>query len=516
MWGDWAVHFTFINHLRVQPLVLWFARNPLFVLAPFTYPPVSSIIPAVLMRFGLSLWWAVIVPSVFATYWFMWQLWRWMRLHKLSERLSFLGASLFLLSGAWGHIQWLKDGWDAFYYGDWGKALSYPEAFVTKDFDKGIDWVNPIVSMMLPQRAFLLGFPLLLFILRRIYTKIHHQSSTADWSSGIDLGLLSFLLLLTHSHSFFALGVLSTVWTMVFWRRWKLWLSFALSTGLLVVPWYFAVMSSDVGGALAFTWNIGWMSPNPFQWHTWLWFWLVNWGWFLPATVVALGVLVTQKMWSDLRWYSAFVFLFLFANVVNTQRWEWDNTKLFVTVLIGFVPLILQSWSRVWNLIHKKWGRLVLGLVLMILVLAQILPGFIDLLQLSQPKRVRWEIASPRDMAFAKKVEAVVPATSPVLTGDLHNQPTSMLAGRTLILGFQGWVWSYGFNYHQTAEDVKQAYGDVYELGRVLNKYGARYVVVGPHEHWQFGNILAPENACDEVAREQELALFDCWALLEK
>jgi hypothetical protein len=515
MWGDWAVHFTFINHLRVQPFTSWFSQNPIFVLAPFTYPPVSSLISALLMRIGLSLWWAVILPSIGATGFLLSQLWRWFRAHKFSERTTYFGMALFLLSGAWGYKEWLTKGVRSLLAGDGGAALSYPDAFVTKNFEQGIDWVNPIVSMALPQRAFLIGFPLLLFILMRIKKKIETKPVTTDLSAGIDLGLLSFLLLLTHSHSFFVLGFLSAVWFVLYIRHWKLWFSFAGSTLLLVVPWYLAVMQSDVGGALAFTFNIGWMSPNPFHPLSWITFWLINWGWFVPAMVLSFALMTWKRDWKKLQWYVPFGLLFIFANIVSTQRWEWDNTKLFIAVLVGILPAIFDGWRIIWLSARRHVvTRWLFNIVLVLLILVQIFPGWIDMLQLSQPKRARWEIASPKDMAFAKKVEAIVPPSSPVLTGDLHNQPTSMLAGRTLILGFQGWVWSYGFTYADTAREIQLAYAYVEDLAPVLKKYGARYAVVGPHEHWQFGDLLVPEQICEEVAREIDLVLYDCQGLL--
>lgn len=466
------------------------------------------------MRLGFNLWWAVIVPSICATGFLLTMLWRWFRSHGFSERTTFFGVALFLLSGAWGYKEWLTKGVQALLTGDGGVALSYPQAFVTKNFEAGIDWVNPIVSMALPQRAFLIGFPLLLLILLRIKKRVEAQPVTTDLSAGVDLGLLSFLLLLTHSHSFFVLGLLSSVWFVLYRHHWRMWLSFGASTLLLAVPWYLAVMQSDVGGALAFTLNIGWMSPNPFNPISWAVFWLINWGWFVPMGVISFGLLIWKKNWKKLAWYTPFGLLFIFANIVNTQRWEWDNTKLFIAVLVGLLPCIIDGLRVIWGYAKKHTAtKILFNILLVLMILVQIFPGWIDMLQLSQPKLARWEIASTRDMAFAQKVEAIVPVTSPVLTGDLHNQPTSMLAGRTLILGFQGWVWSYGFDYADTARDVQQAYayGDL--LGQVLNKYGASYVVVGPHEHWQFGQELAPELLCDEVAREGDLALFDCSAV---
>ncbi len=512
MWGDWAAHFTFINHLRVQPFAVWFVRNPIFVLAPFTYPPVSSLIPALLMRLGFSLWWAVILPSIVGSFWLLSQLWRWFRAHGLSARSSYFGLSLFLLSGAWGHWQWLRDGLAAARLGDGGESLSYPVAFVTKNFEAGIDWVNPIVSMALPQRAFLLGFPLFLFIVLRLKKRLERKASRQDFAWGIDLGLWSFLLLLTHSHSFFVLGFLSAVWSVLYWRRWRFWAAFVVSTLLLSLPWYLSVLQSEVGGALAFTWNLGWMAPKPLSVSGWLMFWLVNWGWFLPAMILSIGYFVWKRRWDRLRWYAPFLALFIFANIVNTQRWEWDNTKLFVAVLVGLLPALFEVAQVLWQKTRgKKLFRSGVAILFVLLYAVQVLPGTIDLIQLSQPQKARWEIASATDVAFAKKVEALVPVGSPVLTGDLHNQPISMLAGRSLILGFQGWVWSYGFEYTETALDVTKAYayGDL--LHGILEKYNARYVLVGPHERWQFGDELAPELLCSLVIEEGELRLYDCF-----
>lgn len=509
MWGDWAAHFTYINHFRVEPFELWFARNPIFAAAHFVYPPLSSVLSAVLMRLGFSLHGATILPSMVLTVFFLHALWRWIKAHGLSDRATYFGASAFLLSGAWGYKKWITEAITKAFSGDFS-VLGFPPEFVTKDFDNFIDWVNPIVSMMLPQRAFLLGFPIFLLILFLIHKQVFSSEAQKESSAGIDVGLLSFVLFLSHTHSFLALGFLSAFWCFAYPKKWRFWLSFALSTLLLVIPWYLAVLRSDVG-TQAFSIRLGWMAPRPLTPWGWLQFWFLNWGFFLPLWCVGI-VRVMRRSRRELLWSLPFFGIFVFANIVQTQRWEWDNTKFFTAALIGMIPVIVMGWQSLVALARKlpigaKQG--VIGLVLGTYIL-QIAPGFFDVLNLSQPSRTRWEIASPNDFVFAKHVEMYVPPGSIVLTGDLHNQPTSMLAGRTLLLGFKGWVWSYGLDYSGYDTAVEGMYRDITVSAELMRTHKIQFVVVGPHEYAQFGRNLVPETECNELARAGEVKLFDC------
>lgn len=510
MWGDWAAHFTYINHFRVIPVTQWFAHNPIFAAAGFVYPPLSSILSALLMRMGVSLKWATVAPSMVLSMWLLAELWRWLRVHRLSERATWAGVTLFLLSGAWGWGKWLGQVRAQAARGVW-EALAFPSEFVTKDFDHFLDWVNPVVSMVLPQRAFLLGFPLFLLILRIIKQRINTTNRKFEWSTGIDLGLLSFVLFLAHTHSFLALGFLCAWWMMLFPKHWRFWLSYAVSTGLLVIPWYWAILRSDVGTQV-FSLNLGWMAPTPLTLWGWSGFWLLNWGIFLPLIGLGLFRLMLTRQQMILRWFLPFFAIFVLVNIVQTQRWEWDNTKFFVVSLIGLLPLIVDTWQVLIRFIQKQ--KLLIripGLTLMLVLFGlQVLPGFLDFLHLSQPWKIRWDIASAVDVRFAEQVEQRVPATAIILTGDLHNQPVSMLAGRTLFLGFKGWVWSYGLDYRGYDTAVDEMYTNPLSSARLMKEHNLRYVVVGPHESWQFKGITVPEQNCALLIEVGEQRMFDC------
>ena len=84
-----------------------------------------------------------------------------------------------------------------------------------------------------------------------------------------------------------------------------------------------------------------------------------------------------------------------------------------------------------------------------------------------------------------------------------HNHPVPALAGRRILLGYEGWLWSHGFNWSEMQEvkraEIKMFSGEL----SLLSKYGVDYVCVGPYEenfaranHFKI-NISALNNALD-------------------
>src|SRR5205085_12500338 len=54
------------------------------------------------------------------------------------------------------------------------------------------------------------------------------------------------------------------------------------------------------------------------------------------------------------------------------------------------------------------------------------------------------QLASTNDIRIAALVRQAHPADASVLTADRHNHPVSMLAGRRIVMGYRGWLWTHG------------------------------------------------------------------------
>ena len=504
IWADWSVHLTYISRLTYTPISLWFTHHPVFATQSWSYPPLGAIFSAFLLRLGASLQWSLLFPVVLATAALLVLLFAWFSQQKLSDRASYLGLSLFLSSGAWGSWHWVKTILQST---NAAAEIAYPSRLYTQIFESHLVWLNPITGMILPQRAFLFGFPILLGILLLVHKQLFTREQEGDQEvrSGVIVGMLSALLFLTHVHSFFSLAILCTVWFALFLRRWKFWLSFGLSTALLSFPYYWFVLRRS-SGVSAFSLDLGWMAPEPFQPVLWIIFWLSNWGWFIPLALLGFW----QSNAKERFWLTAFWSLFLFANIIRTQSYDWDNSKIFIVVLIGILPAALRGLQFLRRFLQTYIPRILAEACIVLVVLLSLLPGAIEILRISQVNQTFWNMAGPEEIEFAQKVRENVPVDKVILTSDLHNHPVPMLSGRPVLMGYIGWVWSYGFNYQQIEKDVALMFTDPAQSRNLRAQYGIEYVVIGPHERSKF-STEAIEMQCLEIERTTRYRLFRCF-----
>ena len=76
----------------------------------------------------------------------------------------------------------------------------------------------------------------------------------------------------------------------------------------------------------------------------------------------------------------------------------------------------------------------------------------------------------------------LTPAKAVFVTGEQPNNPIADLAGRSVLMSYPGWLWSYGINYNQREADLSRIYsGDAAALD-LLHRYHVAYVVIGPDE----------------------------------
>jgi uncharacterized membrane protein len=83
-----------------------------------------------------------------------------------------------------------------------------------------------------------------------------------------------------------------------------------------------------------------------------------------------------------------------------------------------------------------------------------------------------------------------------------HDSPIPTLAGRRVVLGYPGWIWTYGISdWIGKEQDVQTMLQGGSETDALVRKYGVQYVVIGPQER------LAPISASDSYWRSHaELA----------
>jgi len=363
---------------------------------------------------------------------------------------------------------------------------------------RNLAWYTPLLAWWLPQRPFLFGFAAALCVFLLVIAA-RGQPGTR-WSAFVVAGLLMGLLPLVHVHSFIALTIVLPLLAL-FWRR-REWLVMAGLAVALATPRLLQLATSGEHGSAVlgntFPWlDPGWLSgviPDAASQHRglsfgsvfwavgegvrvlltpeWWGFWLVNGGIVLPLMLVvglgwlarhappdtwlrAAGDRVGGVVTSDLaRFALPFLAIFALCNLVVFQSWDWDNTKLFSYWWFAGGLLLGGIVVRWWR--SAGWRR-PLGTAAFVSV---IMTGAVVMLRFmpwtpavdSNAGPFVWEDAAAQSLAA--QVEQRTAPDSVILTLGVHTDPLLTLAGRRTVVGYTGWLWSYGIDYRRRQAEV--------------------------------------------------------------
>ena len=89
---------------------------------------------------------------------------------------------------------------------------------------------------------------------------------------------------------------------------------------------------------------------------------------------------------------------------------------------------------------------------------------------------------SNEDTKIAKFVNQNIPPNAIFLTSDSHNHPIPTLTGRQILMGYRGWLWTYGIDYSRREQDIKTMFLGNSKSEDLFKKYNVNYVIIGPSE----------------------------------
>jgi hypothetical protein len=496
-WSDWSFHasyttaFAFGQNLPPQ--------NPIFAGTPFRYTFGPDFASALLVGGGWSIPAALAWPSWAMTVLALSGLILWGRRLTGGVGAGLIAVTLTLLGGGIGF--WYFFG-DAARLGLLNALTQIPRTYDRFDPPVNIQWYNPILSYYLPQRSFVFGAAIVMAVLllltapsltspflRWRETLGTIRSSWRRWTlkseavAFLVAGALTGLLPLFHVHSLVVLGIVTGCWALLFPR--PAWLGFFALMLVLAVPRLLMAVPGDAGAPLAHQYPqlmAGWMSQfdPPFSGYDLPpWFWLKNTGLFWPLLLVAL--LSPLALRGRVRLLLApFVLVFLVANVIKFQPWDWDNSKLLVfwymasAVAVGAV------------LVRLARAHLFGGVVAAAIWLSLVASGVLSLMQFLPPQGLAYVWFSSEEVQLAAQVRAQTAAKAVFVTGEEPNNPIADLAGRSVLMSYPGWLWSYGINYERRQADIARIYKGGPSSLSLLSQYHVDYIVIGPNERSAF------------------------------
>ena len=170
-----------------------------------------------------------------------------------------------------------------------------------------------------------------------------------------------------------------------------------------------------------------------------------------------------------------FFLFFLAVNLFVYSPFIWENTKFLVFVSIGFSYLAALVLIRLFRR-SPLWRVVAIGIFLL-----SIASGSIEAVRMQNMKLDAREMVSKEERVLADWVRENTPKDAMFLVGDKHTHFVPTLTGRPIVMGFRGWLKSYGLRYGQTEQDVAAMYKGE-QLDTLLKKYQVQYIVVGPYE----------------------------------
>jgi len=471
IWGDWAAHLSYATSFGYGTNIP--LEMPILAQAKFSYPFMSNLLSGGLMRIGVGMILAMLVPSFFLSIFLVFALF------KIGEKIigdikgGIIIGMLFLFNGGLGFWWFFKDVAEKGLI----EVLSHlPREYTHLEKLANIEWINIISSQVVPQRGFLMGFPIAVIIYWLLWEKFLSKKRV----KGIMMaGLLASLLPLIHAHSFILVnwvaGWLMTIEVIkqkkVSLQLIKVWIYYWLPVLLIGLPQVYYFYGSSLGNEGFIRWQPGWMAYKDNS--NIVWFWIKNLG-------VSLGLALTGiKLASKkLRLYSLpFWGLFIIANLWIFQPWEWDNTKILTHWYL--MISILGTVTVVWGFKQKKRAvKVVTGLFLALSIMA----GFLDAVRLTQYEHQKIRFFNVQELQLAEWVKDNTDKRARFLTADNHDHWVPVLTGRKIVLGFKGWLWTYGINYSNQEIATNQMFRGGEMAKKRLEEYGVSYVVIGPKE----------------------------------
>ncbi len=449
LWGDWAQHLGDVSAFAYGDLFP--PTHPRLAGAPFAYHWLANLTAAALVPLGLEPWQALDLHSFLFASLAAAAVFAFARRLAGGSGAAAVALVLFLFGGGLGAWVPLHDlsRWP------WDHA-----AVVAANFR----WMNVVFAFLAPQRAWLYGLPLGLLALDRLI----HGSREGRTSDFVLAGVAAGLLPTAHLGTMLALAIVTPALVLLFPSR--RWIGFFGAWGVVAAP----ALAASAGGAAsvlaAARLQLGWIAPP----DPWAWFWAKNLGLFLPLLAVALGLprLLPQR---GARWLLPFQALFVLANGVVLQPWDWDNTKLLVWWYLASCILVGALLVFLWERFDGAGPRTIQAAVVASLLVSGGLENVDQILG-----RDRHVLLRTGEVEFARRLREATPSRAVVACAARHDHPVSVLAGRRVVVGYEGWMWSQGLDSAARTRDLKEILALGPGAATAAARYGVRYVVLGP------------------------------------
>ncbi len=528
--GDLPFHlgaiFSFADGNNFPP------QNPSFANAKFSYPFIADLLTAFLLKFGADVKSAMLVQNVFWAFSLLVILERFVFKFTMNKLAGKIAPVLLFFSGGLGFVWFFKE------FGEQGASFfdflrNMPTDYTIRS--EGLRWGNSLNVLFITQRSLLLGMPLTLIVLQKLWEIFSEPISEeekrregeeeikelvtkkADFvtknqlsknsssplllfsSSAFLVGLLAGTLPLIHLHSLAVLFIVTAFLLILKPEKWREWIIFGVGVAIIAVPeLLWSITDSATRTSEFFGWHFGWDKGQT----NFVWFWIKNTGIFV--LILALGIYLSQKYEvetevivekkrkkeqekqiadvqtqithrkSQILFYLPFIFLFVVSNVAKLAPWEWDNIKVLIYWFVGSLPF--AALALAWIFERGNVWRLVASAALLILIFA----GALDVWRVSSGQ-VKIKVFDFDAIEIADDIRLRTPPNALFLNAPTYNSAV-VLSGRRSLMRYVGHLSSHGIDYIERENDLKRIYEGNATADIFLRKYGIEYILISPEE----------------------------------
>lgn len=440
-YGDISLHLGIISSFAygINPT----AQNPIFSNSPISYPFMFDFITAVFINAAsLQIEESIAITGVLMTAIVILSLGYFGLVLTRKKLAGILFLLIFIFNGGFGFLVFFQDLITNQNPLDF---LMHLQKDYTALKDIGYQWINVVISMFLPQRGFLLGLSLGLLILR-IFWHLTEEFNKRSFILGV---LLYSLLPIIHAHTMIALSPFLIWFSLKFMDKNRSQIKYIIPIGLCgmmviyILSKIFLGQSENPFGNIKF--QLGWMAHG----EDLLIFYLKNFG----LSIIVLPFLIFLAILQRLKIaYFAMIglFWFILPSFFIFQPWDFDNTKLFIYWYLTASLLIAYFLSKLFE--RGRVINLVIG-VGCIFVLT--FSGGLDIYRLLISSGTKNEAYSPAAIKMSEFVKENTEKDAIFLAVDKFDNPAVTLAGRKAVLGFHGWLWTYGLDFSEREKDVR-------------------------------------------------------------
>ncbi len=504
--GDLPFHlgaiFSFTDGQNFPP------QNPSFANAKFTYPFMADFLTAQFMKLGAGVRDAMFLQNVFFAFSLLVLLERFVFKLTNNRLAAKIAPVLLFFSGGLGFVWFAKDFWQSgqsFFDFIWKIPYDY-----TLREDK-FRWGNSMIVLFITQRSLLLGMPLTLIALGKLWEIFNAESAENTEKflmeegkspflpfslSPFLIGLLVGTLPLIHLHSLVVLFVVCAFLFILKPEKWREWISFGAGVCLLAIPaliWAMTGSATKTSEFIAF--HFGWDAgeTNIF------WFWFKNTGFFIP--IILLGIYLNYfpqrrkdakeekkvkaeqsqipNPKSQILFYLPFIFLFVVSNTMKLAPWEWDNIKVLIYWFVGSLPFVALALAWIFN--QNNVLKIVAAGLLIILTAA----GAVDVWR-TVSKQINYQIFENDAIRIAASIKQKTAPNALFLNAPTYNTAV-VLSGRRSLMRYLGHLSSHGIDYAEREKDLEKIYQGEATAEILMKKYGIEYVMISPEEQAYFG-----------------------------